>query len=142
MRIIALISVILFFHFNLNTHAQIVLQNAFPNLGFSKPIDLHHAGDGTDRIFVVEQEGIIKVFPNSGSVTSANTFLDLSNIVSTGSERGLLGLAFHPDYTNNGYFYVNFTIGGPTRTLISRFEVSSANPDSADENSEVNLITF
>ncbi|MCZ6702641.1 MAG: PQQ-dependent sugar dehydrogenase, partial [Ignavibacteria bacterium] len=94
------------------------------------------------RIFVVEQGGIIQVFPNSGSVTSANTFLDLSNIVSTGSERGLLGLAFHPDYTNNGYFYVNFTIGGPTRTLISRFEVSSANPNSADENSEVNLITF
>jgi len=142
MRIIALISVILLSHFNLNTHAQIVLQNAFPNLGFSKPIDLHHAGDGTNRIFIVEQEGIIKVFPNSGSVASADTFLDLSNIVSTGSERGLLGLAFHPDYKNNGYFYVNFTIGGPTRTLISRFEVSSANPDSADETSEVNLITF
>ena len=133
---------LLFLMFTSFLNAQIVLQNAFPNLAFSNPLDLQHAGDGTDRIFVVEQGGIIQVFPNSGSVTSANTFLDLSNIVSTGSERGLLGLAFHPDYTNNGYFYVNFTIGGPTRTLISRFEVSSANPDSADENSEVNLITF
>ena len=132
-----------FFVFTSFLNAQIVLQEAFPNLAFSNPLDLQHAGDGTDRIFIVEQEGIIKVFPNSGSVTSAKTFLDLSNIVSTGSERGLLGLAFHPDYTNNGYFYVNFTVNDPTtRTLISRFEVSSVNPDSADENSEVNLITF
>jgi len=133
---------LLFLEFTSFSNAQIVLQEAFPNLLFSNPLDLQHAGDETDRIFVVEKKGIIKVFPNSGSVASADTFLDLSNIVSTGSERGLLGLAFHPDYKNNGYFYVNFTIGGPTRTLISRFDVSSTNPDSADENSEVNLITF
>ncbi|MCH7771979.1 MAG: PQQ-dependent sugar dehydrogenase, partial [Bacteroidetes bacterium] len=138
-----LFTALFFLVFTSFLNAQIFLQKAFEFLEFSMPIDLQHAGDGTDRIFIVEQEGIIKVFPNSGSVTSAKTFLDLSNIVSTGSERGLLGLAFHPDYTNNGYFYVNFTVDDPTtRTRISRFEVSSVNPDSADENSEVNLITF
>jgi len=137
-----LFTALLFLVFKSFLNAQIVLHNAFPNLEFSKPIDLQHAGDGTDRIFIVEQEGIIKVFPNSGSVTSANTFLDITDIVSTGSERGLLGLAFHPDYENNGYFYVNYTVGNPTRTRISKFDVSSTNPDAADKNSEINLITF
>jgi glucose/arabinose dehydrogenase len=124
--------------------AQIELHEAFPNLAFSNPVDLQHAGDETDRIFVVEQEGFIKVFPNSASVTSAsvNTFLDISDVVSAGSERGLLGLAFHPNYESNGYFFINYTMGGPTRTLISKFEVSSSNPNLADENSEINLITF
>ena len=90
----------------------------------------------------MEQEGYIKVFPNSSSVTSAKIFLDLSNIVSSGSERGILGLTFHPDYENNGYLFVNYTVANPNRSRISKFSVSSINPDSADENSEVNLITF
>ena len=149
MRINFLINKILFAFlpflvFTSFSNAQIELQEAFPNLAFSNPVDLQHAGDETDRIFVVEQEGFIKVFPNSASVTSAsvNTFLDISDVVSAGSERGLLGLAFHPNYESNGYFFINYTIGGPTRTLISKFEVSSSNPNLADENSEINLITF
>ena len=89
--------------------AQLVLENAFPNLTFSNPVDLQNAGDGTDRIFVVEQAGKIKVFQNSSGVTTSKVFLDITDRVSFGGEMGLLGLAFHPDYENNGYFYVNYT---------------------------------
>ena len=122
--------------------AQFILKNAFPNLSFIDPLDLQNSGDGTDRIFVAERAGRIKVFPNSSSVTSLRTYLDITDRVSAGGERGLLGLAFHPDYENNGYFYVNYTTSNPSTTRISRFRVSSENPDSADKNSEVILLTF
>lgn len=123
-------------------NAQFILENAFPNLSFIDPLDLQNSGDGTDRIFVAERAGRIKVFPNSSSVTSLKTYLDITDRVSAGGEMGLLGLAFHPDYENNGYFYVNYTTSNPRKTRISRFQVSSENPDSADKNSEIILLTF
>ena len=122
--------------------AQFILENAFPNLTFNDPLDLQNSGDGTDRIFVAERAGRIKVFPNSSSVISLKTYLDITDRVSAGGEKGLLGLAFHPDYENNGYFYVNYTTSNPSTTRISRFRVSSENPDSADKNSEAILLTF
>ena len=122
--------------------AQITLQDAFPNLTFNGPVFLTNAGDGTDRIFVIEQPGRIKVFPNSQSASNAMTFLDITDRVAyDGGEMGLLGLAFHPDYANNGYFYVNYTSDNPLRTIIARFQVTS-NPDSADKNSEFEILTF
>lgn len=123
--------------------AQLQLQEAFPNLTFNNPVDFQYANDGTNRIFVVEQPGTIKVFENSSSVASAKVFLDITDRVSFPStEMGLLGLAFHPDYIHNGYFYVNYTITSPSMmTRISRFKVSSTNPDSADKNSELILLT-
>src|SRR5664280_1017165 len=88
--------------------AQLQLQEAFPNLLFTNPVDLQYANDGTDRLFVVEQNGIIKLFQNSSSASSVKVFLDITDQVATESdEMGLLGLAFHPDYKKNGYFYVN-----------------------------------
>lgn len=125
-----------------NVRAQFTLENAFPNLSFSSPIDLQNSGDGTNRIFVVERAGRIKVFPNSSSATSLKTYLDITDRVSAGGEMGLLGLAFHPDYKNNGFFYVNYTVSNPSKTRISRFQVSSENSDSADKNSELILLTF
>ncbi len=125
-----------------NVSAQFTLENAFPNLSFNDPLDLQNSADSTNRIFVVERAGRIKVFPNSSSVTSLKTYLDITDRVSGGGEMGLLGLAFHPDYENNGYFYVNYTVSNPRKTRISRFQVSAANPDSADKNSEVILLTF
>jgi glucose/arabinose dehydrogenase len=118
------------------------LQNAFPNLTFSNPVFLTSAGDSTDRVFVVQQSGIIKVFQNDGSTNIAKTFLDITDRVVSGGEMGLLGLAFHPDYKNNGYFYVNYTTTTPyMRTVIARFQVTS-NPDSADKNSELQILTY
>ena len=124
-----------------NLHAQYTLENAFPDLTFSLPVFLTNAADSSDRIFVVEQSGRIKVFQNSSSVQSSKIFLDISDEVASGGERGLLGLAFHPDYKNNGIFFVDYTIPNPLRTRISKFQVSSS-PDSAIKNSEVVLLTI
>jgi glucose/arabinose dehydrogenase len=130
------------FCFAINLNAQFTLENAFTNLTFSNPVDFQHADDGSNRIFIVEQSGKIKVFQNSSSTQLQKTFLDIEDRVSAGSEMGLLGLAFHPDYENNGYFYVNYTKSNPRMTRISRFQVSTSNPDSADKNSELIILTF
>jgi glucose/arabinose dehydrogenase len=123
-------------------NAQFTLQNAFPNLTFNGAVFLTHADDNTDRIFVVEQAGRIKVFQNSSNALSAKEYLNITDRVTSGGEMGLLGLAFHPDYENNGYFYVNYITDTPTlRTVITRFQVTS-NPDSADKNSEFEVLTF
>ena len=131
-----LLSFILFLSCSEKSLPQYTLQEAFPNLTFSGPLVLQNAGDGTDRIFVVEQSGKIYVFENNTGVTVKKKFLDITDSVSSGGEMGLLGLAFHPNYENNGYFYVNYTKSSPyRRTLIVRFQVSNANPDSADRSS-------
>ncbi|MDC8000359.1 PQQ-dependent sugar dehydrogenase [Aequorivita todarodis] len=106
--------------------------------GFSDPLNIQHAND--DRLFVVEQGGKIKIIQADGTVNTT-PFLDISGQISSGGERGLLGLAFHPDYTNNGYFYVNYTKPNGD-TQISRFSVDSGNPDIADENSELPIIGY
>ncbi|MGB9665642.1 MAG: PQQ-dependent sugar dehydrogenase, partial [Ignavibacteria bacterium] len=118
------------------------LEEAFPNLSFSNPVDLQSARDGTNRLFVVEQPGRIIVFENNQNSTTKKVFLDITDRVSWGGEMGLLGLAFHPQFASNGYFYVNYTANNPRRTIISRFQVSSTYPDSADKNSELVLLTF
>ena len=121
--------------------AQIEVQVAFPNLSFVRPVDLQHAGDGTDRLFMVEQSGVISVFENASSVTAKNVFLDIQDRVrDIGNEEGLLGLAFHPGYEENGYFYVNYTASNPRRTVITRYTVNAANPDAADKNSEMVIL--
>ena len=110
-------------------------ENAFPNLTFIDPVGIHHAGDGSNRIFVVEQQGRIKVFNNDSNVNSSSTFLDIRSIVDQDggyTEEGLLGLAFHPNYEENGYFYVNYTDYGPKRNVIARYSVDPDNPNEAD----------
>ncbi len=108
--------------------------------GFDKPVDIANAGD--DRLFIVEKDGQIIIL-NSDGTTYPDPFLDMQSETSTGglnSEQGLLGLAFHPDYENNGFFYVNYTRpNGDTR--ISRFTVT-ANADSADFDSRVDIMTI
>ena len=90
------------------------------------PVFLTHAGDGTNRIFVVQQDGNILVFPNDSAVAAATTFLNITPKAQpiTGEE-GLLGLAFHPEFKTNGYFYVNYTAPNPLRTVVARYRVPS-----------------
>ena len=110
-------------------------ENAFPNLTFVDPVGIHHSGDGTNRIFVVEQEGRIKVFNNDSNTTISQNFLDIRSIVDQDggyTEEGLLGLAFHPNYEQNGYFYVNYTDYNPKRNVIARYSVDPDNPNEAD----------
>jgi len=120
--------------------AQLEIVHAFPNLTFEQPVDIQFPNDNSNRLFVVEQPGKIFVFENNPEVTTKQLFLDLTNKVLYGGEQGLLGLAFHPDYKNNGYFYVDYTAGNPRRTVISHFKVSDNNPNSADKNSELILL--
>jgi glucose/arabinose dehydrogenase len=131
------------FIMNSCSNAQSELKVAFPSLSFTRPLDLEYPGDRTNRLFVVEQSGVIWVFQNDSNVTQKNIFLDIQDRVNdSGNEQGLLGLAFHPDYENNGYFYVNYTASNPNRTEISRFSVSAPNPDSADKNSEFHILSY
>jgi hypothetical protein len=96
------------------------------------------APDGDERIFIAQKGGQIRILQN-GAVLTRN-FLGLGGRVSTGSEQGLLGLDFHPDYANNGFFYVNYTdLAGDT--VVSRFSVT-ADPNLADLASEMVLFTI
>lgn len=124
------------------SYAQYQVTDAFPNLSsFSSPVDLQNSDDCTNRIFIVEQAGVIRVFDNRTDVSSTKTFLNITDRVTSGGELGLLGLVFHPDYENNGYFYVYYTAPSPRRSIVARYEVSLANPDSADKSSELILLT-
>jgi len=97
-----------------SSYGQYNMQLAFPNLTFANPVEMVNSGDGTNRIFIVTQRGIIYVFPNTPTASNPKIFLNLSDSVSqSGSETGLLGLAFHPNYQNNGYFYVDYTTNSP-----------------------------
>jgi uncharacterized repeat protein (TIGR01451 family) len=116
---------------------NVSLTNAFPNLTFDAPVDIAHAFD--NRLFIVEQTGRIKVVPLTPQAVSDAIFLDLSGDVTTGGEMGLLGLAFHPAYQSNGYFYVNYThregSNSPLFTYVARFQVSG-NPNAANPSSK------
>ncbi|WP_188369164.1 PQQ-dependent sugar dehydrogenase [Muriicola marianensis] len=131
--------------------AQVTYEEAFPNLTFQYPVEIQPSVDGTDRIFVVEQPGRIVVFPNDPGVTTAqkSVFLDLTGVVSysSGQEIGLLGLAFHPNYNVNGYFYVYYTApssvsGINVEIVLARYQVSNTDPDSANPGSELILFSF
>ena len=128
---------ILFYCFSfIKSDYQVV--DAFPNLSFQDPVGIHHAGDGSNRIFIIEQEGRIRVFDNETNQNSALTFLDIRSMVDQDggyTEEGLLGLAFHPNFEDNGYFYVNYTEHGPRRNVIARYTVSSTDPNEANYNS-------
>jgi glucose/arabinose dehydrogenase len=105
--------------------------------GLTSPVGIMNAGDGSGRLFVLEQAGKIRVIQDGKLLDKP--FLDITDRVgSNGNERGLLGLAFHPDYSQNGYFYVNYT-DTKGDTHIARFRVS-ADPNVADPSTETLLI--
>ena len=125
-----------FTHF---TFAQTILEFQSYQTGFSSPVDIANAGDGSNRLFIVEKGGMIKIIKN-GSVLPA-PFLNISSFVSSSGERGLLGLAFHPNYSSNGFFYVNYTdTSGDTR--IVRFGTNTSNADLADPTNRLIMMTI
>jgi len=122
------------------------LQATLFRSGFSQPVFLCSPPGDTTRQFVVEQGGKIRIIKNG--VTLTTNFLNLGTAasgglakISTGSERGLLGLAFHPNYAQNGYFYVNYTAAGTGATVVARYQVSPTNPDVAST-TELVLLTI
>ncbi|MFD2936214.1 PQQ-dependent sugar dehydrogenase [Spirosoma flavum] len=116
--------------------------NAYPKLTFSSPVEYTYANDGSNRVFVVEQAGRIRVFENDANTASAGTYVDIRSKVASGGEMGLLGLAFHPDFKQNGFFYVNYTKDNPRETIVSRFKAQSAGSLTVDPASEVILFKF
>lgn len=121
--------------FSIGIFSQTILLEEFAS-GISNPVEITNAND--TRLFVVQQNGIIKIIQQDGTINSSD-FLNITAKVTFGGERGLLGLAFHPQYATNGYFYVyyNNSVGNIT---VARYSVS-ANPEIADPNSEKILLT-
>ncbi len=105
--------------------------------GFDSPVDVTNAGDGSGRLFVVEQAGRIRLVKDGALVV--RPFLDITGRIASGGERGLLGLAFHPDYPTDPRFFVDYT-DRDGNTVVSQFTVSGADPDSGDPDSEVVLM--
>ena len=115
--------------------------------GLDQPVVMTHANDGSGRLFIVEQDGAIRIW--DGSQLLATPFLDIDPQVTSGGERGLLGLAFHPDYANNGWFFVYYSGPDPEsdpgvdhNTVVSRFSVQGGNPNQADPASETEIFRY
>ena len=133
------IIVILIFILNVQlSNAQQIELVSFAT-GFSNPVAIENAGD--TRLFVAEQDGLIRIVSSTGTV-NATPFLNLTSLVnSSGNEQGLLGLAFHPDYSTNGYFFINYTASNGS-TQISRFSVDGLNSDLGDPASEYQILNI
>jgi len=108
--------------------------------GLAQPVYITHAGDGSGRLFIVEQGGVIRIFKNGSLLTTP--FLNITSRVISGGEQGLLSVAFHPNYETNGRFFVNYTApggGAAGQSIIAEYRVSAANPDVADNTERVLL---
>jgi glucose/arabinose dehydrogenase/uncharacterized protein (DUF433 family) len=120
-------------------HAQQMTTQLYMS-GLSNPVFATHAGDGSGRLFVLEQAGRIRVIDSNGNLQNT-PFLDIDAISSSGGERGLLGLAFHPDYPNNGKFYINYTNNSGS-TVVAEYTRSAIDPNFADPASARILMTI
>lgn len=118
--------------------------DAFPQIRIPRPVIVTHAGDGSRRLFVGSQFGEIHVFPKDSATEETKVFLDIRSRVAfqdIEDEEGLLGLAFHPKYKENGQFFVYYTLNDPPHTsVISRFRVLANDPDRADPQSEEEIL--
>lgn len=113
------------------------LVEAFPNLSFTRPVDFQMPDDGSNRVFVLEQRGVIRVFENRRGAGAAPVFLDIEDRVrDQGNEEGLLGLAFHPNFAENGYFFVDHTASNPRRSVVARYRVDPQDANRALRDSE------
>ena len=124
------------------TQSEYSVEDAFPNLTFNQPEGLFYDPSNSNKIYVTEQAGVIKVFDNSRNVNSSMVFLNITDRVLYGGEQGLLGLAFHPNFAQNGFFYVNYVSDNERRTVIARFSVNVDNPNIANVSSEQVVLQF
>jgi quinoprotein glucose dehydrogenase len=117
---------------------KVKLEKIYGGLVIERPISLQIAPDGSGRRFLVEQTGKIRILPGDEAATEAKVFFDLSSVMAVEKdfEEGLLGLAFHPDFRENGRFYLTFSRQGPKRLVLAEFGVSKTDPDAADPSTE------
>lgn len=107
--------------------------------GFNGAVAVRNAGDGSNRLFVVEQGGLIKIIENGSTLPTP--FLDIDDLTNGSGEQGLLGLAFHPNYAANGLFYVYYT-NTSSDTIVARYSVSAGDPNVADDQSGIKIISI
>jgi glucose/arabinose dehydrogenase len=108
--------------------------------GLASPVFVTHAGDGSRRLFIVEQPGTIRLLPPGSSTTSA--FLDIRGKVRFGGEQGLLGLAFHPRYETSGRFFVYYVRASDQALIVAEYRVSASDPNRGDPNSETVVLAI
>lgn len=109
---------------------EVQLQVAFPHLSFERPVGVYAPPDDSGRLFVVEQAGVVRVFSDDTAAAEVQVFLDIRSLVdSRGNEEGLLGFAFHPDFPENGRFFLDYTATDPDRTVIAQYRVDPADPE-------------
>lgn len=117
----------------------VLIYNPVVSSGLNSPVDVVNAGDGTNRLFIVNQGGTVRIL-SGGSLLPGN-FLDIPDSISSGGERGLLSIAFHPNFATNRYFFVYYTnTAGNLR--ITRFQTQAGNPNAADESTGVVIMTI
>ena len=129
---------LLLFAFPIFLAAQPKIQLVDWASGFDRPVDIAHCGDS--RLFVVEQDGLIWTLDSLGNKLDTFLYID-PRVNSGGNEQGLLGLAFHPQYAVNGYFFVYYTENGSGNTRVSRFSVKPGSPNEADPNTELPILS-
>ncbi len=118
----------------------------FPSLSFNKPIAMLQAPGDADRWFVVQQNGVVFTFPDDQQVSDADEFVDIDPRVESGGEAGLLGMAFHPDFAQNGHVFLSYTRQGPSGAIpyisyVSRF-TSTDGGVTLDDTTEVPILTL
>lgn len=126
--------------------ADITLEPAFGGASFTEPVAVRHAGDGSGRKFIVQLDGRVRIVTSDGTIL-ADPFLNVDNVTTTGGERGLLGLAFHPEYENNGLLYINHSADNLAAisdgdTVIAEYQVSVENPDQVDLSSRRQIMVI
>ena len=142
MRFGILLFVLMVGFLSLQAHGQVLSISLTKAVsGLSAPVHVTHAGDGSGRLFIVEQTGQIRIVRNG--ILEPAPFLNISDRVLFGGERGLLSVAFPAGFAQKGYFYVNYTqnLNPVGATIVSRFFIT-ANPDIADPASEQILLTI
>ena len=134
MKHILSLFVFCFFLISLNAQIQYV-----PRLSVTGTVtDITHAGDGSNRIFVASKSGIISIFDQN--YNPQGTLLNISTLIATDGEKGLLGLAFHPSFASNGHFFVNYNPTGTNHTVIARFTATVPSANTTVLNSSLKTI--
>jgi uncharacterized repeat protein (TIGR03806 family) len=128
------------------SQANVAVQPAFPNLSFILPVYITQAPGDPNRFFVVEQGGVVLVFPNDPTVSTTQTFIDITARVTSGGEMGLLGMAFHPNWQQNHQVILSYTAPSATspanlKSVISRF-TSNDGGQTLDPATEQVLLSF
>jgi len=123
------------------TQGQIAeFEQVYENIEFDFPLGIRFPDDGTNKAYIVERAGIVKVLDNEPDVEEVGIFMDISERFATSPPGDLMAIEFHPNYAENGHFFAKYKLQNPEREVLSRFTRSESDPFVADPESEVILL--